>query len=85
MSETSLWPARCELLATTAAAGAVSALPGMRRAAAESDSIRPFDADIPEEEIIELRWRVAATHWPDRETVSDRPQEARNRRSRIQP
>ena len=76
MSETSLWPTRRELLAATAAAGAISALPGALRAAAESDSIRPFRANISEEEIIELRRRVAATRWPDRETVPDRSQGA---------
>jgi pimeloyl-ACP methyl ester carboxylesterase len=38
--------------------------------------IRPFRADIPEEEVVELRRRVVATRWPDRETVSDQSQGA---------
>jgi hypothetical protein len=74
--ELSLSPTRRELLGTTAAAGALSLFPGTLRAAAEDDSIRPFRASIPEEEIIELRRRVAATRWPDRETVTDRSQGA---------
>jgi hypothetical protein len=41
-----------------------------------NDSIRPFQIDIPEESLQELRRRVAVTRWPDRETVSDRSQGA---------
>ena len=37
-------------------------------------SIRPFQIDIPEESLQELRRRVATTRWPDRETVDDRTQ-----------
>ena len=40
------------------------------------DSVRPFRIDIPEESLQELRRRVAAPRWPDRETVSDRAQGA---------
>ena len=32
---------------------------------------RPFHIDVPEEELADLRQRVAATRWPDRETVTD--------------
>ena len=39
--------------------------------AAESNAIRPFRVGIPDEELIELRKRVRATRWPDRETVND--------------
>ena len=38
---------------------------------AEDDSVRPFRVDFPEEELAELRRRVNATRWPERETVSD--------------
>ncbi len=41
-----------------------------------NDGIRPFRIDIPEESLQELRRRVAAPRWPDRETVSDRAQGA---------
>src|SRR5579871_4843855 len=34
-------------------------------------AIRPFHVDFSEEEITELRRRVNATRWPERETVSD--------------
>jgi len=44
--------------------------------AAEDTAMRPFRVDVPEEEIAELRRRVAATRWPDRETVTDRSQGA---------
>jgi pimeloyl-ACP methyl ester carboxylesterase len=33
--------------------------------------IRPFRVDVPEEEVAELRRRIAATRWPERETVTD--------------
>jgi pimeloyl-ACP methyl ester carboxylesterase len=34
-------------------------------------TIRPFRVDIPEEAIADLRRRIAATRWPDKETVAD--------------
>src|SRR5918998_872722 len=36
--------------------------------------VRPFHVDIPEEELVDLRRRIAATRWPDQETVSDHSQ-----------
>jgi pimeloyl-ACP methyl ester carboxylesterase len=36
--------------------------------------IRPFRVDIPEEQIDDLRRRIAATRWPSRELVADRSQ-----------
>jgi pimeloyl-ACP methyl ester carboxylesterase len=36
--------------------------------------IRPFHVEIPEEKLIELRRRIAATQWPERETVADQSQ-----------
>jgi pimeloyl-ACP methyl ester carboxylesterase len=38
---------------------------------AEDNAIRPFRVSFPETELTELRRRVAATRWPERETVSD--------------
>jgi hypothetical protein len=35
-------------------------------------TIRPFRIDVPEEDLVDLRQRIAATRWPDRETVPDR-------------
>ena len=43
---------------------------------ATATAIRPFHADIPEEELADLRRRLAATRWPDPETVPDQTQGA---------
>jgi len=40
----------------------------------EGSAIRPFHIDIPEEELIDLRRRIAATRWPEREAVTDTSQ-----------
>jgi pimeloyl-ACP methyl ester carboxylesterase len=40
-------------------------------AAAADDSVRPFTVDVPQARIDDLRRRVAATRWPDPETVTD--------------
>src|SRR5258708_24185373 len=37
-------------------------------------AIRPFRVDIPEEAIADLRRRITATVWPDKETVADASQ-----------
>jgi pimeloyl-ACP methyl ester carboxylesterase len=37
-------------------------------------AIRPFRVEIPETEIEALRARIAATRWPERETVADQSQ-----------
>lgn len=42
-----------------------------RPAAGDAAAIRPFQVNIPEAELVELRQRIAATRWPDRETVAD--------------
>src|ERR1700677_3925834 len=39
-----------------------------------SPEIRPFHIDIPEGHLTDLRHRIAATRWPERETVSDATQ-----------
>ncbi len=40
-----------------------------------SDSaIRPFHVSVPEEALVDLRQRLAATRWPDKETVNDQSQ-----------
>ena len=40
-------------------------------AVTESDSIRPFRVNIPDEKLTELRRRIRATQWPEKETVTD--------------
>ena len=42
--------------------------------AADTTTIRPFQVNIPEAELTELRRRINATRWPDRETVTDESQ-----------
>src|ERR671917_2892396 len=36
--------------------------------------VRPFRIDVPEEELVDLRQRIAATRWPSKELVEDRSQ-----------
>jgi pimeloyl-ACP methyl ester carboxylesterase len=36
--------------------------------------IRPFTIDVPEDELVDLRRRIATTRWPERETVEDAAQ-----------
>jgi pimeloyl-ACP methyl ester carboxylesterase len=65
---------RRHLLAISAAAGAIGLLsPGMA-AATEGTAVRPFRIDIPEAALVDLRRRLAATRWPDSETVGDQSQ-----------
>jgi pimeloyl-ACP methyl ester carboxylesterase len=40
---------------------------------ARSD-VRPFSVDVPEEDLVELRRRVQAARWPEKETVTDQSQ-----------
>jgi hypothetical protein len=37
-------------------------------------AVRPFRVDVPEEDLDDLRRRIAATLWPTRELVEDRSQ-----------
>ncbi|MFL5881286.1 MAG: epoxide hydrolase family protein [Actinomycetota bacterium] len=52
-------------------AGPRSAAPG---AAAEDTTIRPFQIDLPDQALDDLRRRLAAVRWPSRELVDDRSQ-----------
>ena len=69
------------LLATSAGAAAFNFTSSQPAAAAEASSIRPFTVSFPQEEIDELRRRIAATRWPERELVSD----AASRRISVDP
>ena len=40
----------------------------------EATAIRPFHVNVPEAELTELRRRINATRWPERETVADESQ-----------
>src|SRR5262245_22135644 len=75
-------PDRRTVLAATAAAGAfglaAAVLPGAalaQQGTAEGDAaIRPFRIEIPDAALVDLRRRLAATRWPDREIVADQSQ-----------
>src|SRR5688572_28434613 len=66
-------PTRRDFLTTAAATSAVSLL-SERIATAADGTIRPFRISFPDEQLVDLRRRIAATRWPDRETVDDRSQ-----------
>jgi hypothetical protein len=40
--------------------------------AGEEVAVRPFRIDVPEEELADLRRRIAAANWPTKELVEDR-------------
>ena len=42
--------------------------------ASEGSTVRPFRNNVPEAELTELRRRINATKWPERETVTDASQ-----------
>jgi pimeloyl-ACP methyl ester carboxylesterase len=46
------------------------------RTATKDTSIRPFRVHVSDEAVTELRRRIQATRWPDKETVADRSQGA---------
>ena len=55
------------MTATTLSAASV-------RTQSEDTAVRPFIVSISEESLVDLRNRIAATRWPDRELVSDQSQ-----------
>jgi pimeloyl-ACP methyl ester carboxylesterase len=63
-------PTRRDVLVASALTG-VSMMMPMPLRAATSDAIRPFSTSFPQEQLDDLRRRVAATRWPDKETVPD--------------
>src|SRR5258708_3925118 len=83
-------PTRRSFLTTSAAAGAlsffplsfpsyaassgVSGLPKQSSVATEGTAIRPFHINVPQAELVDLRRRIVATRWPERELVSDATQ-----------
>ncbi|HVJ40174.1 MAG TPA: epoxide hydrolase [Dongiaceae bacterium] len=60
-----------------AMAGAANVLPSHLAAAASGDAIRPFRVQFPDAALADLRRRLAATRWPERETVNDDSQGVR--------
>ena len=45
-----------------------------RQTASDKTAVRPFHVSIPEAELAEMRKRIEATRWPERETVTDESQ-----------
>jgi pimeloyl-ACP methyl ester carboxylesterase len=62
------------------ARASVLTMPTMNRTSKEptpvGGAIRPFRVGVPDKALVDLRQRIAATRWPDRETVPDRSQGA---------
>jgi len=54
-----------------AAGSEVNPLPTKVSTADDGDSIRPFRVNFPESDLVDLRRRIVATKWPEREMVSD--------------
>jgi pimeloyl-ACP methyl ester carboxylesterase len=67
-------PNRRTVLASSGAVAASSLIPTQAHAATASDAIRQLNIDVPEAELTQLRRRINATRWPDRETVTDESQ-----------
>ena len=44
---------------------------------ADNSVLRPFSVHFPQEELDDLRRRLVATRWPDKETLADQSQGAR--------
>jgi pimeloyl-ACP methyl ester carboxylesterase len=40
----------------------------------EGVAVRPFSIDVPEADLVDLRQRITATQWPEKETVADESQ-----------
>ena len=76
-------PNRRAVLVAAAAAGAfglaasvipVAAATARPEVGEGDDAIRPFRIEVPEDALVDLRRRLAATRWPDREIVADQSQ-----------
>jgi pimeloyl-ACP methyl ester carboxylesterase len=69
-------PTMKHVILPTLTVAIITVVTGNRAAAAANDpnAIRPFHVKVPEDQLVDLRKRVAATRWPDKETVSDQSQ-----------
>jgi pimeloyl-ACP methyl ester carboxylesterase len=47
---------------------------GAQQTGSDQTALRPFQVHVPEAELTELRRRIHATKWPERETVTDQSQ-----------
>jgi pimeloyl-ACP methyl ester carboxylesterase len=77
MSSDSSTPTGRSFLATSAAAVGIALLATQAPPAAAADnSVRPFQAHVPQQALNDMRQRLQMTRWPDRETVNDASQGA---------
>jgi hypothetical protein len=78
MTANSSLPTRRQVLATTAAAGALGLELSETQAqeAVGSNAIVPFRVHVRDADLADLKRRLAATRWPDKETVVDQSQGA---------
>src|SRR3712207_5047620 len=60
--------------ATTTLGQHAAALAQQPARPADASAIRPFRVQVPQEALDDLRRRIAATRWPERETVADSSQ-----------
>ncbi len=73
-------PGKASLRTTVAALALAAAAPVLADSKPASaikesgDAIRPFHVNVPEADLIDLRKRINATRWPDKETVMDSSQ-----------
>ena len=61
-------------VATAQTSTATSPTPANAAAASDDKSIRPFHFTASEEALADMRKRIAATRWPDKEIVTDASQ-----------
>jgi pimeloyl-ACP methyl ester carboxylesterase len=73
---------RRRMLASAAAATAIGLMPTALRAEGSGGGIRPFKIAIPDADIADLKRRLLATRWPDKEPVADTSQGVQGARLR---
>ncbi len=60
--------------ASNSSSAGAAAIPAKAGTAADDTSIRPFHISFPDADLADLRRRIAAAKWPERELVSDATQ-----------
>jgi pimeloyl-ACP methyl ester carboxylesterase len=68
-------PSRTPVMTQLTTVDAAASVATQRKTASD-DAIRPFRAHVPDADVADLRRRLAATRWPDKETVADASQGA---------
>jgi pimeloyl-ACP methyl ester carboxylesterase len=66
-----------ETVAVGVAVASTAGLPEHAAAAMQDNTTKTFSVSFPEEQLVDLRRRVAATRWPDKEQVTDETQGVR--------